>query len=119
MGTNSRERPERLGEKLRQIRLGLGLSQTEMLYRLGIEGRIAYNDISKYEVGSREPTLLTLLRYARAAGVHMEVLVDDELDLPDKLPGNVRHEQIQRAFASRSRARSRKAPGAAKTKKKL
>jgi hypothetical protein len=27
-----------------------------------------------------------LLRYARAAGVSMDVLVDDELDLPERLP---------------------------------
>lgn len=83
---NVRLKPERLGEKLRQIRLMLGLSQSEMLRRLGAEDIITYPQISGYESGKREPPLPILLRYARAAGVPMEVLADDELDLPAKLP---------------------------------
>ena len=82
----TRPRPKRLAEKLRQIRLALGLSQTEMLKRLGLEEEMQYARISEYETGQREPSLLTLLEYSRAAGVHMEVLADDEADLPDKLP---------------------------------
>jgi len=81
-----RRRPERLGEKLRQIRDALGLSQTEMLKRLEAEDLIAYSQISQYETGRREPPLMILLQYARAAGVSMETLADDDLDLPDKLP---------------------------------
>ena len=83
---NIRRRPERLGEKLRQIRLALGLSQTEMLKRLEAEDIITYHQISGYESGKREPPLQILLQYARAAGVSMEVLADDELDVPEKLP---------------------------------
>jgi transcriptional regulator with XRE-family HTH domain len=86
MGTKSRIRPERLAEKLLQIRTALGLSQTEMLYRLGVEDLISYKQISKYETEKGEPMLVVLLRYARVAGVHMEDLVDDEVDLPAKLP---------------------------------
>ena len=82
-----RPKPERLGEKLRQIRDALGLSQTEMLRRLEAEDLIAYNQISQYETGRREPPLTILLQYARVAGVSMETLADDELDLPDRLPG--------------------------------
>ena len=81
-----RPKPERLAEKLRQVRLALGLSQTEMLKRLGLEEEMQYARISEYETGQREPSLLTLLAYSRVAGVHMEVLADDALDLPDKLP---------------------------------
>ena len=83
---NARPKPERLAEKLRQIRLALGLSQTEMLKRLGLEEAMKYARISEYEQGMREPSLLTLLAYARVAGVQMEVLADDELNLPAKLP---------------------------------
>lgn len=83
---NVRRRPERLGEKLRQLRLTLGLSQSEMLKRLDAEDLITYHQISGYESGKREPSLLILLQYARVAGVSMEVLADDELDLPEKLP---------------------------------
>lgn len=82
---NPRPRPARLAEKLLQIRTALGLSQTEMLSRLGVEDLIAYHSISKYELGKNEPPLMILLRYARVAGVQMEVLADDELDLPEKL----------------------------------
>jgi transcriptional regulator with XRE-family HTH domain len=82
---NARPKPERLAEKLRQIRLGLELSQTEMLKRLGLEEDMSYARISEYEQGVREPSLLTLLQYSRAANVHMEVLADDEMDLPARL----------------------------------
>jgi transcriptional regulator with XRE-family HTH domain len=90
MGTKPRRKPERLAEKLRQIRLAFGLSQSEMLKRLEAEDLIAYNEISKYELGLREPTLLVLLQYARAAGIVVDVLIDDELDLPAKLPARKR-----------------------------
>ena len=86
-----RPRPERLGEKLRQIRDALGLSQTEMLKRLEAEDLIAYSQISQYETGRREPPLTILLQYARKAGVSMETLADDELDLPDRLPSKTKH----------------------------
>jgi len=85
MGGAARIRPERLPEKLRQIRLALGLSQTEMLKRLGYEDRIAYHRISNYELGTGEPPLPVLLAYARLAGVSTDVLIDDESDLPSKL----------------------------------
>ena len=86
MGGAARIRPERLPEKLKLIRLALGLSQTEMLKRLGYEGRIAYHRISNYELGTGEPPLPVLLTYAKLAGVSTDVLIDDRLDLPDKLP---------------------------------
>ena len=84
MGRSPRPRPKRLGSKLLKIRLALGLSQTGMLRRLGLE--VDPSAVSGYERGTREPPLPILLEYARLANVHMEVLVDDELDLPDKLP---------------------------------
>lgn len=84
MGRKARLRPERLPEKLRQIRIALGLSQTEMLNRLEFD--IHYSRISEYEPGKNEPALPILLKYARMAGVSMDVLVDDELNLPAKLP---------------------------------
>jgi transcriptional regulator with XRE-family HTH domain len=86
---NPRPRPERLAGKLRQVREALGLSQTQMLVRLGLEDNMHYGRISQYETDEREPTLMTLIAYARAAGVHLEDLVDDNLDLPARLPGKV------------------------------
>jgi transcriptional regulator with XRE-family HTH domain len=96
MGTYPRLRQQRLPEKLRAIRDALGLSQTEMLRRLGAENLIEYNRISEFEPGKREPPLAILLLYARAANVWMDVLVDDELDLPDKLPSRNKSEGIKR-----------------------
>jgi transcriptional regulator with XRE-family HTH domain len=91
MGRGSRERPGRLGEKLTQIRSALGLSQSEMLSRLGLDDRLYRDDVSKYERGVREPSVIVMLRYARAAGVCLDVLVDDDLDLPAKLPAKPKH----------------------------
>jgi transcriptional regulator with XRE-family HTH domain len=101
----ARQRAERLAEKLLQVRLAFGLSQPEMFRRLGVEHMIIYNRISDYERGEREPPLPILLQYARVAGVNTEALIDDELDLPDKLPGAINHEQIKRAYASRRKKR--------------
>lgn len=75
-----RRQPKRLARKLLAIREKLGLSQTEMARRLDLN--IAYTAISAYERGTREPDLITLLRYAKAGRVTIERLVDDELDLP-------------------------------------
>lgn len=101
MGKGSRPKPERLAEKLRDIRLALGLSQPEMHRRLGLEDEVEYTNISKYELGRNEPPLTTLLKYARIAGVHLEDIVDDELDLPTRLPGNVRYKGIKAKSTSR------------------
>ena len=86
MARGPRAKPQRLAEKLRAIRLALGLSQTEMLRRPGAEDRMAYHRISEFESGKGEPSLLVLLEYARQAGVSIDVLADDEMDLPAKLP---------------------------------
>src|SRR5205085_11376626 len=96
MGKNPRPKPERLAEKLLAIRDAFSLSQTEMLKRLDVEDQIDYTTISKYEVGRNEPPLMTLLQYARVAGVHMERLVDDELDLPARLQGSSKGAGLRR-----------------------
>lgn len=95
MGTKPRAMPERLADKLRQIRLSLGLSQAEMLSRLGVEDLIVVKQISAYELGKREPSLVVLLAYARAANVIADVLIDDALDLPAKLPSVKKHEGVR------------------------
>src|SRR2546421_6349052 len=87
MGSARRPTPARLAEKLLQIRLRLGLSQSQMLKQLGdTKTRIHAPHISGYESGKREPPLTVLLQYARAAGVPVEVLIDDDQDLLEHLP---------------------------------
>ena len=85
MGTSRRPRPARLAAKLREIRMRLGLTQAEMFERLGDTGtRLYVGHIDDYEKDRRVPTLQVVLAYAKAAGVTMEVIVDDKLDLPKK-----------------------------------
>lgn len=79
MASLRRKQPKRLARKLLAIRNRLGLSQTEMARRLDLDK--AYTVISAYERGTREPDLITLLRYARLAGVTVDVLIDDKLKL--------------------------------------
>ncbi len=90
MGRMPREQPSRLAEKLVHIRNALKLSQDEMVRRLDIEDRLTREEISKYERGLRTPSLLTLLKYSRAAGLIVDDLIDDEIDLPMELPANRR-----------------------------
>jgi transcriptional regulator with XRE-family HTH domain len=87
MGRSHQPRPERLAAKLREIRLKMNLTQEQMFERLGnTRTRLYPGHIGLYEIDQRVPPLIVLLRYARVAGVSMEILVDDELDLPSKLP---------------------------------
>ena len=92
MGRYHRTKPARLAEKLLQIRTILGLSQNGMIKRLGLSDVITQSRISGYELGTREPSLPTLLFYARVAGVCVDVLIDDKLNLPTKLPGIPKHQ---------------------------
>lgn len=101
MGKHPRPKQERLAEKLLQIRHSFGLSQNGLLRRLGLDGSLPRTIISNYELGEREPPLYVLLRYARAAGVCLDAIVDDELDLPERLPGVPGHEVIKRAVKTR------------------
>ena len=85
MGRTSRQKPARLGDKLLYIRQALGLSQNQLIRQLGFK-ELVQGTVSAFESGGREPSLLVLLAYARAANVSVESLIDDALDLPDKLP---------------------------------
>jgi len=91
MGKRARPKPERLAEKLLRIREALGVSQSEMFRRLDVEGLTEVKRISDYEIGKSEPPLPVLLQYARVAGVCVDVLIDDRLDLPAKLPAKPKH----------------------------
>jgi len=95
MGRGKRYQPKRLAEKLIEIRNRLDLNQSQMFKRLGeTPSKIYASHISSYEQGTREPPLDVLLQYARIAGVPMEVLIDDELDLPEILPSQKVYEWI-------------------------
>jgi len=95
MGRYVRPKPARLTEKLFQIRAALGLSQNGMLDRLGLAETLFRSSISSYELGASEPPLPILLIYARLAGVCLDVLVDDTLDLPRALPSSPTHRGVK------------------------
>jgi transcriptional regulator with XRE-family HTH domain len=85
MGRGSRDRPTKLGKKLSQIRKHLGVSQDGMVRQLGLSPKLTRNDISKYERGVREPALGVLLKYARIAKLNVELLIDDQMNLPETI----------------------------------
>jgi transcriptional regulator with XRE-family HTH domain len=95
MGTrHPRPQPDRLAEKLRHLRTRLGYTLDEMAQALSQVKKSPpdKSHIHRFEAGIREPSLLVLLEYSRVAGVLLETLVNDELDLPDRLPsGKRRH----------------------------
>ena len=91
MGRAARLRSARLAEKLRAIRATLGLSQNELIRHMRLEEVIYQSNVSGYESGEREPPLPILLRYAEVAGICLDVLVNDKLDLPSRLPAKPKH----------------------------
>ena len=79
MGQHPRAKPRHLAAKLLAIRQQLGLSQSELIVHLNLN--VTNARISEYESGTREPTLQTLLCYARKAKISVDVLIDDEAEL--------------------------------------
>jgi transcriptional regulator with XRE-family HTH domain len=96
MGQSSRPRPSRLAEKLLDIRSRLGLSQNELINRLGLSDELTQARISAYERAVREPPLLVLLKYAEISGVYVDALINDALDLPEKLPASPKSKGVKR-----------------------
>lgn len=84
MGRSPRPKPQRLGEKLFAIRRALGWSQSQMWKALDLAAD--YTAVAQYELGTREPPLPVLLKYAQLAGITTDLLIDDGLDLPEVLP---------------------------------
>ena len=99
MARTKRRKPA-LAEKLRHIRVVMGLSQNQMIGRMGLTGKFLREEISDFERNKRIPPLEVILQYARAANVTVEALIDDELALPERLPSKVRHEGIRRKSKS-------------------
>lgn len=74
--------PKKLGKKLLQIRMNLGMSQREIVKALKYHDTpLRASQISQYEQGQREPTMMLVLAYARLAGISTDVLIDDKMKL--------------------------------------
>jgi transcriptional regulator with XRE-family HTH domain len=97
MGRSRRPRPTRLAFKLLQIRRGLGLTQQQMLERLDYhQSPVLLQHISAFELDKRDPPLPLVLAYARTAGVLLETLADDGMDLPEAFAGKTPLPQTKR-----------------------
>ena len=79
MAQHPRPKPKHLAAKLLAIRQRLGVSQSEMVRLLN--ARFTSARVSEYESGTREPSLMTILAYSRAANVPVERIIDDELTI--------------------------------------
>jgi transcriptional regulator with XRE-family HTH domain len=82
MGRGSLSKPERLTEKLLAIRNSQNLSQNGLIRFLDLTDELTQAEISAFERGVRIPSLLVLLRYARKFNLNVEILIDDDLNLP-------------------------------------
>jgi transcriptional regulator with XRE-family HTH domain len=102
MGRAAGLKPSHLAEKLVQIRTALGLSQNEMISRLVLSDELIREEVSAFERGLRQPPLVVLLRYARIVGISTDVLIDDELNLPDTLLKGTTREAIRRTRTPRT-----------------
>jgi transcriptional regulator with XRE-family HTH domain len=77
-----RAMPKKLGKKMKQIRLRLGMSQREIVEVLNYTATpLRASQISQYEQGQREPTMMLVLAYARLARISVESLIDDRMKL--------------------------------------
>jgi len=95
MGGAKRPKPKKLPTKLHLIREALGYTQEEMVKHLGLKGRLPRSYLSRFETGEREPSLEVLLRYSEIAKVWINAIVDDNVDLPEKLPCARMHEGVK------------------------
>jgi transcriptional regulator with XRE-family HTH domain len=107
MGKAPGYKPKRLGKKIVEIRRKLGLSQNGLIRHLGLGDELFQGDISAFELGNRVPDLRTLLLLAKCVKVYVDVLIDDELDLPEKLPANPKSGGNRRATSKKATRLSR------------
>ncbi len=96
----------RLGQKLRSVRLSLGFSQNGILRQLDLDGELTQAEWSAYERGVRIPSLPVLLMTAELAGVWMDVLVNDDLDLPEAIPANPKSGGVRKTVDVKSASKA-------------
>lgn len=118
MGKSPSYKPLRLAEKILNIRRELGLSQNGLIRHLGLSDELFQGDISAFELGNRVPDLRTLLLLAQASGVYVDVLIDDSLDLPGRLPANPKSAGIKRKKPSQKSSKSNVRPQTKKQPRK-
>jgi len=107
MGTRAKKKPAFLAEKLKRIRKAFGASQDTIIPLLGLEGELVRSEISSFERGHREPASHILVAYGKLAGVYVDVLLIDELSLPEKIPASPKSPGIPRINPPKRRTPTR------------
>ena len=82
----AKRKPEKLAEKLLQVRTALGLSQRGLIRMMGMADELTQAEISMFESGTRVPSLLVIRKYALLTGVWVDYLIEDAWELPEKIP---------------------------------
>ena len=86
MGRQRRPQPKYLAKKLKAIREELGFGQLEMSRRLSkLAQPLDGAKVSKFERGEREPNLLEIVAYCKAAEIPADCLIDDAWTVKDLL----------------------------------
>lgn len=93
-------RPKYLPEKLLAIRHKLGMSRSQ-LAKLIVPFDKGAARISEYERGVRRPNILVLLDYAKIAGVCLDILANDNIEL--SFPRNWKRTQHPEALLMQDR----------------
>ncbi|MCD9186640.1 MAG: hypothetical protein LUM44_09410 [Pyrinomonadaceae bacterium] len=65
-------------------------------FGLGEKDELFRSIISEYESETRIPPYKVALAYARAANIYVEVLIDGELQLPEKIPFEIKGEGLKK-----------------------
>lgn len=81
-----RPKTPHLGEKLRKIRKRMGLTQKELVEKLGLEADFDQERISKYERAVLEPPIYVLIAYSDIARISLDLLLRPEYDVPSTIP---------------------------------
>lgn len=82
MSSLTRSEIQRFGEKLHSLRRQRGMTLKELATALGYA---AHGHISELEGGKKTPTAEFTLAVARLFDVTTDLLLKDELDLPDEI----------------------------------
>lgn len=85
MGVTRRPQSKYLASKILRIREVLNLTQPEIIERLDYEWELTQGMLSNFETGKREAPIPLIVAYARLVGMSTDFLIDDSLNLPEKL----------------------------------